>query len=316
MRVTVLGCGRWASFLGWYLHKAGHEAMIWGRPGSASLRELRETRQNRYLTLAPEILLSDDLPRALGFGELIFISIGAQNLRSFLKTFPAKPPVPLVLCMKGLEADTGLRLTEVTREVIGPHPAAVWVGPGHPEDFVRNIPNCMLIDSEDQGLTRHIADSLGSGLIRFYYGGDIIGTEIGAASKNVIGLAAGMLDGLGLSCLKGALMVRGAREISRLAKIMGGQEITIYGLCHLGDYEATLFSPYSHNRRYGECFVRGEAYGQLAEGVATVRSLCRISQERGADLPICQAVENILSGRIKGGEALGSLFLRSIKSEF
>ena len=97
---------------------------------------------------------------------------------------------------------------------------------------------------------------------------------------------------------------------------MGGQEITIYGLCHLGDYEATLFSPYSHNRRYGECFIRGEDYGQLAEGAATVRSLCRLSRERDAELPICQAVESILSGRANGKEALGSLFLRSVKPEF
>lgn len=316
MKISVLGCGRWASFLAWYLHKTEHDVLIWGRPGSRTLQNLMETRQNQYLTLAPEIALTDDLSRALEYGDLVLISISAQNLRSFLHTFPFVPKVPLVLCMKGLEEDTGLRLSQVVSETLGAVPVAVWAGPGHPQDFVRDIPNCMLIDSADHDLTRRIADSLGSRLIRFYYGQDIIGTEIGAAAKNVIGLAAGMLDGLGRSCLKGVLMARGAREISRLAKNMGGQEITIYGLCHLGDYEATLFSPYSHNRRYGECFVRGEDYGQLAEGVATVRSLCRISRDRGVELPICHAVESILAGTFKGEEALENLFLRSIKPEF
>lgn len=113
---------------------------------------------------------------------------------------------------------------------------------------------------------------------RFYYGQDLIGNEIGAAAKNVVGIAAGMLDGLGLSTLKGALMARGTREIARLIDALGGNELSAYGLCHLGDYEATLFSPYSHNRMFGEKFVKNEPYTDLAEGYYAVDALLRLAR--------------------------------------
>ena len=103
----------------------------------------------------------------------------------------------------------------------------------------------------------NLPHSFSSSLIRFYYGEDLLGTEIGAAAKNVVGLAAGMLDGFGYGSLKGALMARGTRELSRLIEKMGGDKMTIYGLSHLGDYEATLFSPHSNNRRFGEDLIIG-----------------------------------------------------------
>ncbi|MCL2083475.1 MAG: NAD(P)H-dependent glycerol-3-phosphate dehydrogenase [Oscillospiraceae bacterium] len=317
MKISVLGCGRWASFLCWYLQTTGHETLIWGRPGSVHLEQLRLHRRNEYLALPDEASITDDLECALEFGEILLISISAQGIRSFLQTLPVPFQKPIVLCMKGLEADTGLRLTEVAAQVLGKDvKTAVWAGPGHVQSFVKGIPNCMVIDSADSELTKFLADSLGGNLIRFYYGADIIGTEIGAASKNVIGIAAGMLDGLGLSCLKGVLMARGTREISRLTQSLGGKEITIYGLCHLGDYEATLFSPYSQNRKYGESFIKNEPYGHLAEGVETARSLCRLSLDCGVDLPISQAVHDTLSGKQNAKDSLSGLFLRSVKPEF
>jgi glycerol-3-phosphate dehydrogenase (NAD(P)+) len=316
MKITVLGSGRWASFLAWYAAEIGHDTLLWGRRGSASLARLTETRENGYLKLPQSVTLTDDLEKALEHGEYSLTAIGAQQLRGFLKGLPERPRGPLVLCMKGLEEGTGLRLSQVAEECLPGIPLAVWVGPGHPQDFVAGIPNCMLIDSADPALTRELADALCGGLIRFYYGEDLIGAEIGAASKNVIGLAAGMLDGLGLSSLKGVLMARGAREISRLAAKAGGREITIYGICHLGDYQATLFSPYSQNRRCGECRITGEPYDKLAEGVATARSMMSLSHDLGVDLPICAAVDDVFTHGREPKEALAGLFLRTIKSEF
>jgi glycerol-3-phosphate dehydrogenase (NAD(P)+) len=316
MKITVLGSGRWASFLAWHAAKIGHDTLLWGRPGSKSLENLRDTRDNGYLKLPQSVALSDDLESALSHGEICLAAIGAQQLRPFLSEIPKKPRGPLVLCMKGLEEETGLRLTQVAGEYLQDTPLAVWVGPGHPQDFVAGIPNCMLIDSADPALTKQLADTMSGGLIRFYYGEDLIGAEIGAASKNVVGLAAGMLDGLGLTSLKGVLMARGAREISRLASKSGGREITIYGICHLGDYQATLFSPYSQNRRCGECRITGEPYDKLAEGVATARSMMKLSADCGVDLPICSAVNDVFAHGREPKEALAGLFLRSIKSEF
>ena len=149
-----------------------------------------------------------------------------------------------------------------------------------------------------------------------YVGNDLIGTEIGAAAKNTIGIAAGMLDGLNLSSLKGALMSRGTREISRLIKAMGGNELSAYGLCHLGDYEATLFSKYSHNRRFGEMLVNGEKFDKLAEGVDTTKALVYLGQKYNVDLPICQTVYNVINGKTTAKNGLSDLFLRSIKTEF
>ncbi|WP_289137209.1 NAD(P)H-dependent glycerol-3-phosphate dehydrogenase [uncultured Brevibacillus sp.] len=142
-----------------------------------------------------------------------------------------------------------------------------------------------------------------------------MGNEIGAAAKNVIGIAAGMLDGLGYASLKGALMARGTKEIARLVKAMGGNELTIYGLGHLGDYEATVFSKHSHNRRFGEAFVRKEPFEKLAEGAATVKALLRLSTRYDVDLPICEAVDSVISEGNDPKEQLIKLFMRPMKFE-
>ena len=174
----------------------------------------------------------------------------------------------------------------------------------------------MIIDSDNETVKRQIVHDLSSDLIRFYYGTDLIGNEIGAASKNVIGIAAGMLDGLGRTSLKGALMARGAREISRLIKAMGGNEMTAYGLSHLGDYEATVFSPHSHNRKFGELFVKGEPYEELAEGVSTVKALMLLKERYQVDLPICDAVYQVIHLKQEPKKVLSGLFLRTLKDEF
>ena len=324
MRVSVLGCGRWGSFHAWYAHRVGHTVTLWGRTGSGHLAELCATRANEFLTLSDEILLTDDLAAAIRTAEIVIISIHAQALRSFLCDLRAQglgeelAKKQVILCMKGLEIGTGKRLTTMVHEELGAAvQPAVWVGPGHVQDFVRDIPNCMVLAGEDRAALRVLVDALGSPLIRFYYGEDLLGTEVGAAAKNVVGLAAGMLDGLGYGSLKGALMARGTRELVRLVRAMGGDGETIYGLSHLGDYEATLFSPHSNNRRYGEAVVRGTAgdFHKIAEGVYTAEALMALSTEYGVDLPISATVYEIVTQGKDPRAQLTQLFLRATKSE-
>ena len=313
MRLTVLGCGRWGSFLASY-HSARNEVLLWGRPGSRSFGQLEQTRKNEYLTLPEQVRLSSDLGQALAWSDTVIVSISAQQLRSFCAQLDAfdLSGKTFILCMKGIEVETGKRLTQVMEESLSqPVSLAVWVGPGHVQDFSAGIPNCMVVDSADPAVTDRIVNSLSSDLIRLYKGGDIIGTEVGAAAKNVVGIAAA-----GLSSLKGALMARGAREVARLIHAMGGNELSAYGLCHLGDYEATLFSPHSHNRMFGECFIKGQPYTQLAEGASTVKALIRLGQEYGVDLPICHVVDSVLYHNMQPDQALNSLFSRSVKGEF
>ena len=243
MNISVLGCGRWGSFHAWYANSIGHKITLWGRTGSTNLNRLVQTGRNDYLTLSSDILLTDNLQQAVQTADICIVSINAQQFRSLAKRLKKETDLsekPLVLCMKGLEIGTGKRLSEVASEELGSHaPVAVWVGPGHVQDFVRHMPNCMVISSTRQKLTENLVQTLTGPLIRFYYGRDLLGTEIGAAAKNVMGIAAGMLDGLNYTSLKGALMARGTRELSRLIAAMGGQAMTVYGLSHLGDYEAT-----------------------------------------------------------------------------
>ena len=173
----------------------------------------------------------------------------------------------------------------------------------------------MVMAARDLSLTTELVDAFGSELIRFYYGEDLLGIEIGAAAKNVVGLAAGMLDGAHYGSLKGALMARGTAELSRLISAMGGQQMTVYGLSHLGDYEATLFSPHSNNRRYGENLMLGQKSDKLAEGVYTVEALMELSEEYKVELPISQAAWRIVCKNEDPQQVLTELFLRSVKME-
>jgi glycerol-3-phosphate dehydrogenase (NAD(P)+) len=174
----------------------------------------------------------------------------------------------------------------------------------------------MTICSSDVEYAKGLCSKFGSQLIRFYYSTDLIGCELGGATKNVMGIAAGILDGMGYTSLKGALMARGPREIARLTTAMGGDERSIFGLSHIGDYEATLFSQHSHNRRYGEDMIKGVKFEKLAEGYYTVRSLMTLSEKKGIELPICSVVNDIVHNAREPKEAINSLFARTIKSEF
>ncbi len=320
MKVSVLGCGRWGSCIAWYLDKIGQEVTSCGLADAPEFIQLSTTRKNDYLAFPESIKITSNLHQAVESAEVIVISISSQYLRSYFEDI-AKNNLDgkiIVLCMKGVEASTGKRLSEIVGSFVDESktPIAVWVGPGHPQDYVRGIPNCMVIDSNNREVKEKLVNEFTSELIRFYLGTDLIGSEIGAAAKNVIGIAAGMLDGLGYTSLKGALMARGTREIARLIKALGGNEMSAYGLCHLGDYEATLFSKWSHNRMYGEDIIKGVKFEKLAEGVMTSKALLKLGNEHNVDLPIVQSVYDVLFENTDPKEALGKLFMRSVKKEF
>lgn len=320
MKISVLGTGRWGSCIAWYLDKIGNDVVSRGLEDAPDFKQLYETHKNNYLTFPPSIEVTSDLEYSINRAEVIIISISAQHLRDYMKEI-SKYNLDgkiFVLCMKGVEEKSGKRLSEVMEEFIDTEktPVAIWVGPGHPQDYVRGIPNCMVIDSKNIEIKKKLVKEFTSDLIRFYIGTDLIGNEIGAAAKNVIGIAAGMLDGLNMTSLKGALMSRGTREISRLIKACGGSEMSAYGLCHLGDYEATLFSQWSHNRKYGENLAKGEKFDKLAEGVMTSKALKKIADEKNVDVPIVTGIYNVLFNGKEIKDELGKLFLRDVKSEF
>ena len=318
MNITVIGCGRWGSLIAWYLDSIGHRVSLYGREASAHMQEFLRTRSNGLLTLPESVKLSCNLGAATAKAETVILSVPSQGLRGLMGELSALElrNKNYVLCMKGIEIDSGKRLSEIAEE--NTHPSnrvAVWLGPGHVQEFYAGVPNCMVIDSRHEDLKRELVESFSGKLIRFYYGQDLIGNEIGGATKNVIGIAAGVLDGLKLSTLKGALMSRGTHEIARLIEAMGGNPFSAYGLCHLGDYEATVFSPYSHNRKFGECVVTGEKYDALAEGYYTAAALKTLEKRYGVELPICDAVWNVLYSKKDAAREIDALFCRTLKPE-
>lgn len=317
MKSTVIGTGRWGSFIAWYLNYINFDVTLYGR-NSQRMDEFIKNRKNDILTIPNSITITTDL-KVVEESEIIVIAISSQNLRELMQQI-SKYKIngkTVILCMKGIEISTGKRLTEIVRESLDNSiSVSVWLGPGHPQEYLKGIPNCMVIDGENIEKNKELVKILSSDLIRFYYGTDLIGNEIGAATKNIIGIAAGMLDGLGLSTLKGALMSRGTREISQLIKAMGGNELSAYGLSHLGDYEATVLSKYSHNRCFGEAYVLGNKYDKLAEGYFTVKAILKLEKAYNVELPICNSVYEILYKKEEPRKQLEILFSRKLKDEF
>ena len=318
MKIAVAGCGRWGSLIAWYLDRTGHRVTLYGRESSPHMKRFLAERRNDLLSLPERITLDTSLS-CLCDAEVIVISIASQGLRSFMRELA---PLGLhnkifVLCMKGIEVGSLCRLSEVAQQETTPdNRIAVWLGPGHVQEFYAGIPNCMVIDGNHPEVTKMLVDAFSGELIRFYYGNDLIGNEIGAASKNVIGIAAGILDGLNRSSLKGALMSRSTFEVARLMKAMGANPFSSFGLCHLGDFEATVFSEYSHNRQYGESLVTGcETFG-LAEGYYTVAAVKKLAEKYNVDMPICEAVYDVIYNGADVKDSISKLFSRSQKEEF
>lgn len=318
MKITVVGAGRWGSLIAWYLNRQSQDVTLYGRASSEKMQRILKERKNDLLEFPDEIKLTTNIG-SVKDADVIVISINSQGLYDLMRELA---PYELenkifVLCMKGIDIKSSKRLSQIASENTSPsNKVAVWLGPGHVQEFLKGVPNCMVIDSLDYDVKKKLVDEFSGDLIRFYYGTDLIGNEIGAAAKNVIGIAAGMLDALEISSLKGALMSRGTREVSRLIKAMGGSELSAYGLCHLGDYEATVFSPHSHNRAFGEAFVKGEKFDSLAEGYYTVKALVKMGKDTGAELPISEAVYKVLYEGADVKNTINGLFERTVTREF
>ena len=317
MNISVLGCGRWGSFIANYL-STKNDVFLWGRSGGRSYSQLLENRKNEYLELSENVKLTCSLEQALQ-SDIIIISILTKELDGFLKE--VKPLIKenqkFVFCMKGIDPNTSETLTQIAiRNGFDKNSLAIWVGPGHVQNFTKGIPSCMLICAYDMNLAQMLQKEFASELIRFYINEDILGAEIGSASKNVVGIMSGLLDGLNWQALKGSLMARATYEYAELVDKMGGNRQTIYGLSHLGDYEATLFSTFSRNRMFGECLAKGEAFDKSAEGVFNVKGFYLLSQKYDIDMPLTAALYRIIFENADIIQEIKQLFNREQKQEF
>jgi len=323
-KASVIGCGRWGTCLAWYAAtktKIGASGvLLYGRPEFEDYRQLLKSRKNSYLALPKNIELTDDLEKALD-AELVIISVGTQVFRALCKEIaPYKNRLKdtmFLLSMKGLERGSAKTISDIWSEEVGRGKLAVLAGPGHVQDYLSGTPTVAIIDSKSDVKIK-LAHELSSPLIRMYYGEDFIGTQVGAALKNVVGITAGILDGLGWQGMKGGLIVRAPIEVGRYIKARGGKAMSAYGLAHLGDYEATLFSAHSHNRMFGENFARGkkQATDRLAEGYYTLKAVYESAKKLKVEMPIISALYHAIYKGADIKKEIATLFQRDIKSEF
>ena len=342
--ITILGCGRWASAHAWYQSTIlKNNVLMWGRAGDPMYDTLAQTRKNDFWELPKNVELTSNLDAALQNSEYIYIIISAQAMRDLAPKIAAalkgtKEKKTFILCMKGIDDTTNETLSRVLRNSLNKTlctmhsklcTICVWVGPGHIEEFLSGQPGVMIIDGEDREVVTDMATRFRSDTMKLYVGNDLIGAEVGAAAKNVLGIAAGILDGAKMSSLKGALMARGVYEVSKLITAMGGKAMTAYGLSHLGDFEATLFSRNSNNRRFGEalidyvsknCEMPTDIVNQLrlplAEGVGTSKALYNLAKKHKVEMPITTVVYEVLHKGKDPFEGFKELFLRGNIVEF
>jgi glycerol-3-phosphate dehydrogenase (NAD(P)+) len=300
MKISVVGCGSWGSVFAALLAEGGHEVTLACRDPAQAEAIASTGRNPRYV---PQLELDRvgaaplaDAP--LADAEILCIAVPSRSYREVVEGLPGSAPI--LSLTKGLDPSTGKRLSEV---VLG-RPVAVLSGPNHAEEIADGLPAAAVIASEDEELAKQLQHAIISPRFRVYVNTDLVGVELCAAAKNVIALAAGAVDGLGLGDnAKAALISRGLAEMTRLGEACGARTETFSGLAGMGDLVVTCWSRHGRNRRAGELIAQGaspqaamEEIGMVIEGLTTAPVLRDLAARLGIELPITEGVCAVLGG--------------------
>ena len=328
-RVAVLGAGSWGTAIAVHLARVGHDVRLWGRD-PALVREVVARRANAiYL---PDVSLPDgvsvtaNLADAVDGTDLVVSAIPSHGCRDVMRELSRhlSPHATVVSATKGLEADTLLRMSEVMTEELGATRSVVVLsGPSFALEVAQQLPTAVLVASHDPAAAEFVQTEFRGPYFRLYASSDVIGVELGGALKNVIAIAAGVVEGLGLGQnALAALITRGLAEIGRLACAAGAQRETFSGLSGLGDLVLTCTGALSRNRHVGLELARGRRLGDIlsgmkmvAEGVKTTRAALALGARHGVELPITTQMAAVLSGSADVRSALDALMLRPQRSE-
>lgn len=326
--ISIIGAGSWGTSLSILLSGNGHEVRVWSlfQNEIDMLNQEREHKDKLPGVKIPEsVQFTTDLSKCLEGHDFIVIVVPSQTVRSTAKLL--KPLITsgdkVVICSKGLEEGTGLRLSEVISSELPEVIAVALYGPSHAEEVAIGIPTTVVAASCDQQAAMDVQDIFMSPGFRVYTNSDLIGTEIGSALKNVIALCAGICDGLGFGDnSKAALMTRGITEIARLGTAMGANAKTFSGLTGIGDLIVTCTSKHSRNWRAGNLIGKGysviEAQKEVrmvVEGVSATRAAMELSHKYQVSLPICREAYAILFENKDCKKAVYDLMTRSRKHE-
>jgi glycerol-3-phosphate dehydrogenase (NAD(P)+) len=326
--VCVLGNGGFGTALALVALANGHDVRLWGIDVDYVAETAKSRANPRYLpgvALPKSLLLTSDGAAAARGATLLVSAVPTQYLRATTtRLAPNLPPrVPVVSVSKGVENATLHRPSEVLAETLGARAVAVLSGPSHAEEVARGGPTSVVVASTDAALAKLVQRVLGNDRLRIYASDDVLGVELAAATKNVVAIAAGVCDGLGLGDnAKAALITRGNAEITRLGRALGARPETFAGLAGIGDLITTCTSRHGRNRGVGERIGRGETIDailssmvQVAEGVRTAESVVALAKSVGVEMPISEQVHRMLFGGQKPGDALRELMTRTPRPE-
>ena len=329
MPIAVAGNGGWGTAIALLLTGKGIPVRMWGIEREYILDTARTRENARYLPgvkLPDELLVTPDFEEATDGAALIVSAVPTQFLRptwSALATRDRSDGAPVLSLSKGIEIGTLTRPTQIIREVLGRRKLAVLTGPSHAEEVARGLPAAVVVASTDDDLARSVQATLSTDRFRVYTSSDVMGVEFASAMKNVIALAAGIVDGYGLGDnAKAALLTRGVVEIARLGVALGANRQTFFGLAGVGDLITTCVSPHGRNRAVGVRIGRGEtlkevlaSMTQVAEGVPTTKAAHALAKKHHLDLPITEEVYSVLFRGKNPARALKALMLREHRGE-
>jgi glycerol-3-phosphate dehydrogenase (NAD(P)+) len=326
--ITVLGGGAWGTALAQTCHRAGRTVTLWARDPEV-VRLITETQENPdYLPnipLDPGLQATSDMALALNGAQAVLVVCPAQAVRSVLTAardhWPADAPA--VLCAKGVEQGTMALMGEVAADVLPGVPIAVLSGPTFAKEVAEGRPAAVTLASADSDLAEALVTALGTRSFRPYASTDVIGAEVGGAVKNVLAIACGVVEGLGLGDnARAALLTRGLAEIIRLGRALGARSDTLSGLSGLGDLILTATSMQSRNYSLGRSLGTGRRLESIlaerksvAEGVFSASAVVARAKDKGVEMPICLAVHGLVTDRMTVTEAVDSLLSRPLRPE-
>jgi len=329
IKITILGSGAMATAIAILLaDHAGQDVAIWARTEEKA-EQLRRQRINEKLLpgirIPDSVEFTHDIQQAIEGAEFLVAAIPSQYLRATLETFKdaLTGNRPVISVVKGIENETFLRPSQIIEETIGNRVVLSLTGPSHAEEIARRLPASVVIASGDVALSKQVQSLLATDRFRVYTNQDLIGAELAGALKNIIGIAAGISDGLGYGDnAKSALMTRGIVEISRFGIALGAEPETFAGLAGIGDLITTCISPYGRNRLVGERLGKGETLAEIlnsmesvAEGVSTTRAVFHLAEKNGIDMPITEQVYRVLFEGLSPQAATDQLMTRPMRKE-
>ena len=328
-RIAVIGCGGWGTALAVHFSQCGHDVSLWGRDSGLVDNIRSDGRNELYLpgvSFLPNLRATAALDAALLNASYVVIAVPSHGLRDVVKAIAPhlSPDTRIVSAAKGIEQGSLLRMSEVVSQELGvSRSIGVLSGPSFAAEVARGAPTAVVVAGKDSEFIARLQEDFRSPTFRLYGSDDLVGVEIGGALKNVIAIAAGVSESLGLgNNALAALVTRGLTEISRLATSLGGRRETLSGLSGLGDLVLTCTGDLSRNRRLGLALGRGESLDDIlagtrtvAEGVKTTQAALALSKLQGIELPIAFQMAEVLAGRKAPAVAVEDLMLRQQRHE-